>query len=125
MMGYGAQKGIIPQMSEELFARIGDNTDPALEFSLDVSYMEIYNEKVRDLLDPKNSGNMRVREHPVLGPYVEDLSKLVATSYVDIESLMDEGNKVDRHSDRTDKGEQLIRPPSHFIVTHGCGHQHE
>ena len=59
-----------------------------------VSYMEIYCERVRDLLNPKNKGNLRVREHPLLGPYVEDLSKLAVTSYRDIHELIDEGNKA-------------------------------
>jgi hypothetical protein len=49
---------------------------------------------VRDLLNPKNSGNLRVREHPSLGPYVEDLSKLVVGSYEEMMTLMDEGNKA-------------------------------
>jgi hypothetical protein len=56
--------------------------------------MKIYNEKVRDLLNPKNTGNLRVREHPSLGPYVEDLSKLVVNSYDEMMTLMDEGNKA-------------------------------
>ena len=55
---------------------------------------KIYNEKVRDLLNPKNTGNLRVREHPSLGPYVEDLSKLVVSSYEEMMTLMDEGNKA-------------------------------
>lgn len=38
--------------------------------------------------------NLKVREHPSLGPYVEDLSKLVVRNYDDIMNLMDEGNKV-------------------------------
>lgn len=59
-----------------------------------VSYMEIYCERVRDLLNPKNKGNLRVREHPLMGPYVEDLSKLAVTSYTDIADLMDAGNKA-------------------------------
>jgi len=46
------------------------------------------------LLNPKNTGNLRVREHPSLGPYVEDLSKLVVTSYDEMMTLMDEGNKA-------------------------------
>jgi len=62
-----------------------------------VSYMEIYCEHVRDLLNPKNKSNLRVREHPLLGPYVEDLSKLVVTSFADINSLIDEGNKARSH----------------------------
>ncbi|KAJ8321094.1 hypothetical protein KUTeg_002681 [Tegillarca granosa] len=44
--------------------------------SSDTSYMEIYCERVRDLLNPSNKNALRVREHPLLGPYVEDLSKL-------------------------------------------------
>lgn len=56
--------------------------------------MEIYCERVRDLLNPKNKNNLRVREHPLLGPYVEDLSKLAVTNYQDIHDLMDEGNKA-------------------------------
>ena len=58
-----------------------------------VSYMEIYCEHVRDLLNPKNTSNLRVREHPLYGPYVEDLSKLAVTSFDDINDLIDEGNK--------------------------------
>jgi len=65
-----------------------------LFLSFQVSYMEIYCERVRDLLNPKNKGNLRVREHPLLGPYVEDLSKLAVTSYNDIQDLMDSGNKA-------------------------------
>lgn len=56
--------------------------------------MEIYCERVRDLLNPNNKGNLRVREHPLMGPYVEDLSKLAVTSYTDIQDLMDSGNKA-------------------------------
>lgn len=52
--------------------------------------------RVRDLLNPKNKGNLRVREHPSLGPYVEDLSKLVVEDYGQMMTLMDEGNKVSR-----------------------------
>uniref|UniRef100_A0A8P0T4D2 plus-end-directed kinesin ATPase n=1 Tax=Canis lupus familiaris TaxID=9615 RepID=A0A8P0T4D2_CANLF len=65
-----------------------------MSYSVEVSYMEIYCERVRDLLNPKNKGNLRVREHPLLGPYVEDLSKLAVTSYNDIQDLMDSGNKA-------------------------------
>ena len=56
--------------------------------------MEIYNERVRDLLNPRNKGSLRVREHPLLGPYVEDLSKIVVTSSSEIQKYMDQGNKV-------------------------------
>uniref|UniRef100_A0A3B4U3B8 plus-end-directed kinesin ATPase n=1 Tax=Seriola dumerili TaxID=41447 RepID=A0A3B4U3B8_SERDU len=89
------QQGIIPLLCEDLFTKInGSNNDNSMSYSVEVSYMEIYCERVRDLLNPKNKGNLRVREHPLMGPYVEDLSKLAVTSYNDIQDLMDSGNKA-------------------------------
>ncbi|KAF7205076.1 transcript variant X11 [Nothobranchius furzeri] len=88
------QQGIIPLLCEDLFTKINDNTNNSMSYSVEVSYMEIYCERVRDLLNPKNKGNLRVREHPLMGPYVEDLSKLAVTSYNDIQDLMDSGNKA-------------------------------
>ncbi|XP_069755444.1 kinesin-like protein KIF1A isoform X3 [Narcine bancroftii] len=82
------------KLCEDLFARINDSANANLSYSVEVSYMEIYCERVRDLLNPKTKGNLRVREHPILGPYVEDLSKLAVTSYNDISDLMDSGNKA-------------------------------
>jgi kinesin family member 1 len=87
------QEGIIPKICEDLFGRIKSDSEE-IKYSVEVSYMEIYCERVRDLLNPKNKGNLRVREHPLLGPYVEDLSKLAVTSYNDIHDLIDEGNKA-------------------------------
>ncbi|CAB4485484.1 unnamed protein product [Rhizophagus irregularis] len=72
MMGYGEDKGIMPLTCCELFNRINNNKD------LELTYQEI----------------LKVREHPALGPYVEDLSKLIVNSFIDIEKLMDESNKV-------------------------------
>ncbi|KAK5919537.1 hypothetical protein CgunFtcFv8_023421 [Champsocephalus gunnari] len=89
------QEGIIPLMCEDLFTKFNDtNNDNSMSYSVEVSYMEIYCERVRDLLNPKNKGNLRVREHPLMGPYVEDLSKLAVTSYNDIQDLMESGNKA-------------------------------
>ncbi|KAM3910118.1 kinesin-like protein KIF1C [Leptodactylus fuscus] len=108
------QHGIIPQLCEDLFARISENKSPQLAYSVEVSYMEIYCERVRDLLRPKSKGNLRVREHPILGPYVEDLSKLAVTSYNDIADLMDCGNKA-RTVAATNMNETSSR--SHAVFT--------
>uniref|UniRef100_A0A9J2PZ47 Kinesin-like protein unc-104 n=2 Tax=Ascaris TaxID=6251 RepID=A0A9J2PZ47_ASCLU len=70
------EMGIIPRLCNHLFQRVHENTDANLKFSVEVSYMEIYCERVRDLLNPSSGGNLRVREHPLLGPYVDDLTKL-------------------------------------------------
>uniref|UniRef100_A0A8C9VMQ8 plus-end-directed kinesin ATPase n=1 Tax=Scleropages formosus TaxID=113540 RepID=A0A8C9VMQ8_SCLFO len=108
------QEGIIPQLCEELFEKINDNSNEDISYSVEVAYMEIYCERVRDLLNPKNKGNLRVREHPLLGPYVEDLSKLAVTSYTDIADLMDAGNKA-RTVAATNMNETSSR--SHAVFT--------
>ena len=57
--------------------------------------MEIYCERVRDLLSAGGAKtNLRVREHPLLGPYVEDLSKCAVNSYAEIADLIEVGNKA-------------------------------
>ena len=55
--------------------------------------MEIYNERCHDLLDPGSKPRLRVREHKVLGPYVEGLSHQAVSNYLEIEQLLVEGNK--------------------------------
>ncbi|PWW79190.1 kinesin-domain-containing protein [Tuber magnatum] len=95
MMGYGEEYGVIPKICQHMFERITtQQVDPNLKCTVEVSYLEIYNERVRDLLNPSTKGNLKVREHPSLGPYVEDLAKLVVSSFSEIEHLMDEGNKA-------------------------------
>nr|CAD7440583.1 unnamed protein product [Timema bartmani] len=89
MMGGQDSKGIIPRLCDSLFGRIAKMQSIELSYKVEVSYMEIYNEKVHDLLDPKaNKQSLKVREHNVLGPYVDGLSRLA-----DIDNLMAEGNK--------------------------------
>ncbi|KAK2703262.1 hypothetical protein QYM36_018247 [Artemia franciscana] len=94
MMGSQGNPGIIPRLCNALFERISLIEDPNLQCKVEVSYMEIYNEKVHDLLDPKaNKQSLKVREHIVLGPYVDGLSQLAVKSFQDIDLLMAEGNK--------------------------------
>ncbi|KAL8730646.1 MAG: hypothetical protein Q9166_003959 [cf. Caloplaca sp. 2 TL-2023] len=95
MMGYGEESGVIPRICEDMFRRITKfQNDKNLRYTVEVSYLEIYNERVRDLLNPSTKGNLKVREHPSTGPYVEDLAKLVVRSFPEIQQLMDEGNKA-------------------------------
>ncbi|CAL1591064.1 unnamed protein product [Knipowitschia caucasica] len=116
MMGKqeAGQEGIIPQLCEELFQKTGENQDPDLQYSVEVSYMEIYCERVRDLLNPMSQGTLKVREHPILGPYVQDLSKLAVTGFSDIQDLMDAGNKA-RTVAATNMNETSSR--SHAVFT--------
>ncbi|KAL4874063.1 hypothetical protein BDV12DRAFT_1686 [Aspergillus spectabilis] len=115
MMGYGKEYGVIPRICQSMFERItAIQQDKSLGCTVEVSYLEIYNERVRDLLNPSNKGNLKVREHPSTGPYVEDLAKLVVRSFDEIENLMDEGNKA-RTVAATNMNETSSR--SHAVFT--------
>jgi len=116
MMGYGEEHGVIPRICREMFERIDDINDKNLTSTVEVSYLEIYNERVRDLLNPSSKGNLRVREHPSTGPYVEDLAKLVVRSFAEIENLMDEGNKA-RTVAATNMNETSSRSHAVFTLT--------
>lgn len=117
MMGNSGDSGLIPRICEALFSRINETTrwDEA-SFRTEVSYLEIYNERVRDLLRRKSSKtfNLRVREHPKEGPYVEDLSKHLVQNYSDVEELMDAGN-INRTTAAT--GMNDVSSRSHAIFT--------
>ena len=117
MMGYGKEYGVIPRICQSMFQRIDEiQRDPKLGCTVEVSYLEIYNERVRDLLNPSNKGNLKVREHPSTGPYVEDLAKLVVRSFEEIENLMDEGNKA-RTVAATSMNETSSRSHAVFTLT--------
>lgn len=88
------EMGLIPRLCHDLFRKIEDTSNEHLHYSVEVSYMEIYCEKVKDLLSPKNTESLRVREHPLLGPYVDNLEKMAVCTYEDIFDLMDAGNKA-------------------------------
>lgn len=96
MMGSDRQnnRGIIPRLCEDLFGKIQSNDVAGWSGKVEVSYMEIYLEKVRDLLSADQQKKPRVREHAITGPYVEDLTSHAVTNFEMINALMDEGNKV-------------------------------
>lgn len=118
MMGYGTEAGVVPKICQDMFERISQMQlkDKNVKFTVEVSYLEIYNERVRDLLNPSTKGNLKVREHPSTGPYVEDLAKLVASSFNEIEHLMDEGNKA-RTVAATNMNETSSRSHAVFTLT--------
>uniref|UniRef100_A0A671LLJ6 Kinesin family member 13A n=1 Tax=Sinocyclocheilus anshuiensis TaxID=1608454 RepID=A0A671LLJ6_9TELE len=116
MMGNREQPGLIPRLCCSLFERVSRDQNESQSFKVEVSYKEIYNEKVRDLLDPKGSRqSLKVREHKVLGPYVDGLSQLAVMNFEDIESLMSEGNKS-RTVAATNMNEESSRSHAVFSV---------
>ncbi|XP_058037893.1 kinesin-like protein KIF16B isoform X3 [Ahaetulla prasina] len=117
MMGNPGDTGLIPRICEGLFKRVNEKTRwNEASFRTEVSYLEIYNERVRDLLRRKSSktNNLRIREHPKEGPYVEDLSKHLVQNYSDVEELMEGGN-INRTTAAT--GMNDVSSRSHAIFT--------
>jgi hypothetical protein len=96
MIGAPGDPGVVPRVCKEIFARINESGNSNTQYRVEVSYMEIYNEIVRDLFNPNSSKKtgLPVRENPITGPYVAGLESCVAHQFEDIERLMEEGNKM-------------------------------
>ena len=76
MMGEASDPGLIPRICKGLFNKMNTDSskDGSASYRVEVSYLEIYNERVRDLLKSssgKAAHTLRVREHPKNGPYVQ------------------------------------------------------
>jgi len=94
MIGYGENKGIVPMATDEIFKRIGANTDKDTTFEVQCMMCEIYNEKVQDLMIPVNkrpANGLKIRESKALGIFVDGLSKHAVTSYEEISKVMATG----------------------------------
>ncbi|XP_078515638.1 stAR-related lipid transfer protein 9-like [Lissotriton helveticus] len=95
MMGTPASVGLTPRICEGLFARQDDCEGGSTSSSrIEVSFLEIYNERVRDLLkqsERKKPYTLRVREHPEKGPYVQGLSQHAVTDYKQVVELLEQG----------------------------------
>lgn len=81
-------QGLIPRICRQLFSRVAAGKESGASYRTEVSYLEIYNEKVKDLLATDAGHTLKVREHPKLGPYVQDLSKHLVSDYDDIQVCM-------------------------------------
>ncbi|KAL5006291.1 hypothetical protein ScPMuIL_015097 [Solemya velum] len=99
MVGYGANKGIVPLFCDKLFMGIEEKRTAAgkdEEYQVTLSMLEIYNEQVRDLLNSKSlqqKGGLKVRQHPSKGFYVESLITCPVTSYREIDNKINEGTR--------------------------------
>ncbi|KAI0398346.1 kinesin-domain-containing protein [Xylariaceae sp. FL0594] len=98
MMGTPDQPGLIPRTCEDLFQRIeaAQNETPNISYHVRVSYFEVYNEHVRDLLVPVVPNQapyyLKIRESPVEGPYVKDLTEVPVRNFKEILRYMKAGD---------------------------------
>nr|KAG5712585.1 hypothetical protein BaRGS_011559 [Batillaria attramentaria] len=91
-----------------------------VKISVEISFFEIYNEKIHDLLASSKEKNgkkatLKVREHPVLGPYVEGLSTFVVNSFEDVEGWITLGTK-NRATAATGMNDKSSRSHSVFTI---------
>ncbi|XP_062574589.1 kinesin-like protein KIF28P isoform X2 [Saccostrea cucullata] len=126
MIGYGPNKGIVPITCEELFKAIETNKDNSKqlqptcekEVSLEVSFsmLEIYNEKVKDLLvkAKQSPEGLKIRQNPQAGFYVDGLKNVPVRNYKEIEKLMEQGT-VNRTTASTNMNATSSR--SHMVIT--------
>lgn len=90
MMGTPTQPGLIPRTCEDLFQRIEASVSPHISYTVRVSYFEVYNEHVRDLLAPPSHSSekhpyyLKIRESPTEGPYIKDLTDLPVKNYAEL-----------------------------------------
>ena len=112
MMGGEGDRGLIPRICANLFSKMVEGT----KYRVEVSYLEIYNERVKDLLQKGSTHNLKVREHPTTGPYVQDLSKHLVGEYRDILRLMEQGNDL-RTTASTNMNDTSSRSHAIFTIT--------
>ncbi|KAI9847663.1 MAG: Kinesin [Thelocarpon superellum] len=94
MMGGPDQPGLIPRTCEDLFQRIESNASPSISYNVRVSYFEVYNEHVRDLLVPRQDPPyyLKIRESPTEGPYIKDLTDAPVKNFSEIMRYMTMGD---------------------------------
>nr|XP_032521379.1 kinesin-like protein Klp98A isoform X5 [Danaus plexippus plexippus] len=116
MMGSPDSQGLIPRICRQLFSRVAAGKESGSSYRTEVSYLEIYNERVKDLLASDAGHSLRVREHPKLGPYVQDLSKHLVSDYDDIQECMHRGN-LHRTTASTQMNDVSSRSHAIFTIT--------
>ena len=87
MVGYKVNKGIVPMVADEIFKRVSAG-EKGTEYQVTVSMLEIYNEKIQDLLihpSKRSQGGLKARESKTLGVYVEGLTDHPVSSYRQID----------------------------------------
>lgn len=93
-MGTPDHPGLIPRTCRDLFERIEANNCPSVNYTVRVSYFEVYNEHVRDLLVPRRDPPhyLKVRESPTEGPYIKDLTEVPVRGIGDVLRWMKMGD---------------------------------
>lgn len=106
--------GIIPNAFDQIFSTINTG-NASTQYLVRASYLEIYNEEIRDLLNT-NQTRLEMKESPESGVYVKDLTTVVIKNIQEMDKLMTSGNK-NRMVGATAMNEHSSRSHSIFTIT--------
>nr|CAB3259106.1 kinesin family member 3B [Phallusia mammillata] len=110
-------RGAIPRSFEHIYKHIARTVDQ--QFLVRASYLEIYQEEVRDLLSKDQTKRLELKERPDTGVYVKDLLSFVTKSVKEIEHVMNVGNQ-NRSVGSTNMNEHSSRSHAIFVITIEC-----
>ncbi|XP_078397597.1 kinesin-like protein KIF3B isoform X1 [Cetorhinus maximus] len=111
------KRGIIPNSFEHIFTHISRSQDQ--QYLVRASYLEIYQEEIRDLLNRDENKKLELKEKPETGVYIKDLSSFVTKNVKEIEHVMNVGNQT-RSVASTNMNEYSSRSHAIFVVTVEC-----
>ncbi|KAM4050745.1 kinesin-like protein KIF27 isoform 2-T4 [Anomaloglossus baeobatrachus] len=115
------EKGIIPRAIQELFYTISENHN--IDFTVKVSYIEVYKEDLRDLLELEtNVKDMHIREDEKGNTVIVGAKECQVESADEVMSLLEAGSAV-RHTSTTQMNERSSR--SHAIFTMSISQQRD
>lgn len=109
-----SSRGIIPRIVEQIFASILQSPSN-IEYTVRVSYMEIYMEKIRDLLRPQND-NLPIHEDKSRGVYVKELMEIYVASKEEVYEVMRRGGAA-RATAATNMNQESSRSHSIFVIS--------
>ncbi|XP_077569060.1 kinesin-like protein KIF3B [Stigmatopora nigra] len=110
-------RGVIPNSFDHIFTHISRSQNQ--QYLVRASYLEIYQEEIRDLLSKDQTRRLELRERPDTGVYVKDLSSFVTKSVREIENVMNVGNQ-NRSVGSTNMNEHSSRSHAIFVITVEC-----
>lgn len=88
----GPHRGIVPRAFEHIFDYIAANQETK-QFAVTVTYVELYNDEVRDLLSKTPDQKLKVREHPTKGVYVQGALSVTVQTLQQLEKYIKMGRK--------------------------------
>ncbi|XP_020846389.1 kinesin-like protein KIF3B [Phascolarctos cinereus] len=115
--GDAEKRGVIPNSFDHIFTHISRSQNQ--QYLVRASYLEIYQEEIRDLLSKDQTKRLELKERPDTGVYVKDLSSFVTKSVKEIEHVMNVGNQ-NRSVGATNMNEHSSRSHAIFVITIEC-----